>query len=41
MIDFDPFCGQKLVEKMSEHRKYVLKKYVFEIFEFSFGPKNF
>lgn len=24
MIDFDPFCGRKLVKK---HRKYVLKEF--------------
>jgi len=36
MIDFDPFCGQKLVEK---HSKYVLKKFSkFSIFsKFLFG----
>ena len=32
MIDFDPFCGRKLVKK---HRKYVLK----EFSKFSFGQK--
>ena len=32
MIDFDPFCGRKLVKK---HRKYVLKEFL----KFSFGQK--
>ena len=32
MIDFDPFCGRKLVKK---HREYVLKKFS----KFSFGQK--